>query len=76
VQFHVYSWQFFNGQNYAPQVIGSADRVVSLLFEQDFSSKTGGRDHYEVIIYSQRASPKGFLSQYKLSSTIQVISTR
>ena len=51
---HVYSWHFFDGQrNYSPQVIGSGPRIISLLFEQDFRSSTGGRDHY-CLITSQK----------------------
>jgi hypothetical protein len=47
VTFHVYSWHFFDAKRgYSPQVIGSGPRVVSLLFEQDFCSSIGGRDHY------------------------------
>jgi hypothetical protein len=50
VSIHVYSWHFFDGKNeFRPQVFGHSDRVLSLIFDQDFQS--GGRgDHYDLII--------------------------
>jgi hypothetical protein len=48
---HVFSWHYFDGQqHFAPQVFGSGPRVVSVLFEQDFSGETGGKDHYHLIL--------------------------
>jgi hypothetical protein len=50
VSFHVYSWHFFDEQrHHEPQVIGSGPRIISLLYEQDFSSATGGQDHYQLM---------------------------
>ena len=53
----------------APQKMNASDvdaeaprRVVSLLFEQDFSSQTGGRDHYEVIMSTKFSKWKGLMN--------------
>lgn len=51
VTINVYSWHFFDGRrNFAPQKYGSGRREISFLFEQDFSSQKGGRDHYDLIL--------------------------
>jgi hypothetical protein len=51
VAIHVYSWHYFDGRSqFAPQIYGNGQRVISLLFEQDFGSRSGGRDHYDLII--------------------------
>jgi hypothetical protein len=70
VTFHIYSWHYFDGERtYDPQKIGDPEepaqpprRVVSLLFEQDFSSETGGRDHYELITSTKFSKWKGLMS--------------
>ena len=70
VTFHIYSWHYFDGvRTYAPQKIGDPEesaqpprRVVSLLFEQDFSSETGGRDHYELITSAKFSKWKALMS--------------
>jgi len=47
---NVFSWQYFDGdRSFAPQCFGSGSRTVSILFEQDFSHKTGGQDHYNLM---------------------------
>jgi hypothetical protein len=47
----VYSWYYFNDTNvFGPQIHGSGQRHVALLFEQDFSSEEGGQDHFNLVI--------------------------
>jgi hypothetical protein len=63
VTFHIYSWHFFDGQHtYAPQVIGSGPHVVSLSYEQDFSSATGGKDHYNLLTSQTFSKWNAFMS--------------
>ncbi len=47
---HVYSWHYFDGhRGFSPQVFGRGATTISLLFDQDFDSDSGGNDHYDCI---------------------------
>lgn len=51
VRINVYSWHYFNGKRrFRPQVFGEADRGFDILFEQNFASRTGRQDHYDLVI--------------------------
>jgi hypothetical protein len=51
VRINVYSWHFFNGKRrFCPQVFGEGDRGFDILFEQNFASRTGRQDHYDLVI--------------------------
>lgn len=50
VTIFVYSCFWFDGhRSFSPEVYGRGESDISLLFEQDFGSKQGGRDHYDLI---------------------------
>ena len=51
IQICVYSWHFFDGKRrFRPQIFGDAERGFDMLFDQNFRSKTGRQDHYDVIV--------------------------
>ena len=51
IEIRVYSWHYFDGKHrFSPQIFGHAKRGFDVLFDQNFPSKTGRQDHYDVII--------------------------
>ena len=51
VRINVYSWHYFNGKRrFRPQAFGQGDHGFDIFFEQNFASRTGGQDHYDIVI--------------------------